>query len=154
MSGRTRVLGVDTGSVRIGLAVSDADRKIASPLTTYQRRGSEPDAAFFQKLVEQEEIGQIVIGLPVHLNGREGQKAVEARGFGRWLAKVTAVPIVFWDERFTTVEAEAALWSAGLTHRRRKERRDRVAAQILLQAYLDAGCPQEEVPRALDEEQQ
>lgn len=86
-------------------------------------------------------MGQVVVGLPVHLDGREGAKAAEARTFGRWLAEVTGLPVVFWDERFTTVEAEAALWEAGLTHARRKERRDRVAAQILLQGYLDAGCP-------------
>lgn len=151
MSARRRVLGVDYGHVRIGLAVSDAERRIASPLMTRQRAGSERDAAFFRTLVEEEEIGQIVIGLPVHLDGREGQKAVEARGFGRWLGQTTSLPIVFWDERFTTVEAESALWSAGLTHKRRKERRDRVAAQILLQAYLDADCPEEQTPRALDD---
>jgi len=70
-------------------------------------------------------------------------KAGEARKFGAWLGEVTGLPVVFWDERFTTVEAESALWQAGLTHRQRKARRDRVAAQILLQAYLDAGCPPE-----------
>ena len=84
-----------------------------------------------------------MVGLPVHTDGREGVKAVEARAFGRWLAETTGLPVVFWDERFSTVEAESALWQAGLTHKRRKARRDRVAAQILLQAYLDAGCPGE-----------
>ena len=76
---RSRLLGVDYGSVRIGLAVSDADRKIASPLATYERRGPEADARYFQDLIEREEIGRIVVGLPVHLDGGEGRKAAEAR---------------------------------------------------------------------------
>jgi putative Holliday junction resolvase len=150
VSARTRLLGVDYGNVRIGLSVSDADRKIASPLTTYTRRGSEPDSRYFRALVEQEEIGQIVVGLPVHLDGREGQKAAEARAFGKWLGEATGLPVVFWDERFTTVEAEGYLLSAGLTSKRRKQRRDRVAAQILLQSYLDAGCPGEQTPGAME----
>jgi putative Holliday junction resolvase len=151
VSARTRVLGVDYGTVRIGLAVSDPERKIAFPLSTLSRRSRDSDAAAFRDLVEDEEIGQIVVGLPVHLDGREGQKAREARAFGQWLAGVTGLPIVFWDERFTTVEAESTLWSAGLTHKKRKARRDRVAAQILLQAYLDAGCPAEKPIGPLDE---
>jgi putative Holliday junction resolvase len=151
VSGRTRLLGIDYGTVRVGLAVSDADRRIASPLATYSRRDPGQDAAWFRALIAEEEIGQIVIGLPVHLSGREGQKAMEARTFGRWLGKVSELPVVFWDERFTTVEAEGQLLAAGLTNKRRKARRDRVAAQILLQSYLDAGCPGEQSPRPLDE---
>ena len=139
-----RILGVDYGSVRIGLAVSDPNRGIASPLTTYQRRGTERDAAYFKKLIEDEQIAQIVVGLPIHLSGQEGEKAREAREFGQWLGKVTGLAIVFWDERFTTLEAEGHLLNAGLTRKRRLDRRDRVAAQILLQTYLDAGCPKPE----------
>lgn len=149
MSGR--LLGVDFGTVRVGLAISDAERRIASPLATYTRQGRQQDERFFERLVAAEEVGSLVVGLPVHLDGREGQKAKEARAFGKWLAETTKLPIVFWDERFTTAEAESHLWEAGLTHKRRKERRDRVAAQILLQAYLDAGCPPETVPTALED---
>jgi putative Holliday junction resolvase len=145
-----RLLGVDFGTVRIGLALSDAERRIASPLDTYTRRDREADARYFREVIEREEIGQLVVGLPVHLSGHEGTKAAEARAFGRWLAQATGLPIVFWDERFSTVEAESALWEAGLTHKRRKARRDRVAAQILLQAYLDAGCPEEQPPAPLE----
>jgi putative Holliday junction resolvase len=136
-----RLLGVDYGSVRIGLSISDPERRLASPLAVYERRGREQDALYFRSLVSAEEIQAIVVGLPVHLDGREGQKAAEARAFGVWLAETTELPVTFWDERFSTVEAESALWQAGLTHKKRKARRDRVAAQILLQAYLDAGCP-------------
>ena len=151
MSAATRVLGVDYGHKRVGLAVSDPGRKIAFPLTTHERGSKEQDAAFFVRMVESEEIGKIVLGLPVHLDGREGQKAQEVRAFGAWLAETTGLPVVYFDERFTTVEAESALWEAGLTHNKRKARRDRVAAQILLQAYLDAGCPEDPEARPLDE---
>src|SRR5262249_31906362 len=141
---------VDYGARRVGLSVSDPDCKIAFPLATRERQGAEQDAAYFRGLVAEEAIGRLVVGLPVHLDGREGQKAAEARAFGKWLGEVTALPVVYWDERFTTVEAEEALWSAGLTHKKRKARRDRVAAQILLQAYLDAGCPEEPTAGPLD----
>jgi putative Holliday junction resolvase len=146
-----RLLGVDYGQVRVGLAVCDPDRKIAFPLATYERQGPGRDAAYFQALVKEENIAGLVVGLPLHLDGREGAKAVEARAFGAWLAEATGLPVVFWDERFTTVEAESALWAAGLTHRRRRDRRDRVAAQILLQTYLDAGCPAEPAAGPLEE---
>jgi putative Holliday junction resolvase len=146
-----RLLGVDFGTVRIGLAVSDAERRIASPLATYRRRGPQKDADYFRALVQAEEVAALVVGLPVHLDGREGHKAAEARAFGKWLVEATGLPVVFWDERFTTREAETFLRDAGLTDRRRKDRRDRVAAQILLQSYLDAGCPSTFAPGPLDE---
>jgi putative Holliday junction resolvase len=146
----TRLLGVDFGRVRIGLAVSDPDRKLASPLATYARRNPDRDAAFFRALIAEERVGGLVVGLPVHLDGNEGQKAGEARAFGQWLGATTGLPVVYYDERFTTVEAESALWEAGLTHKQRKARRDRVAAQIMLQAYLDAGCPESPLAGPLD----
>ena len=144
MTAPGRLLGVDTGTVRVGLAVSDPDRKIASPLTTHQRQNAEKDAEYYCKLVVEEAIAGLVVGLPVHTDGREGAKAAEARAYGAWLEKVTGLPVVYFDERFTTMEAESSLWNAGLTHKQRKQRRDRVAAQMMLQGYLDAGCPKEE----------
>jgi putative Holliday junction resolvase len=142
---------VDFGHVRIGLAVSDMDCKIASPLATYERRSAEQDARYFQHLIKEEQIGGLIVGLPVHVDGREGVKAAEARKFGTWLASVTKLPATYWDERFTTVEAEGFLLGAGMTNKRRKQRRDRVAAQILLQSYLEAGCPESPQFRSLDE---
>ncbi len=138
MSGPGRVLGVDYGEVRVGLAVSDPERTIAFPLATYTRRKCAQDEAFFRTLAADQAVERVVVGLPLHLAGHEGQNAAAARAFGQWLAETTRLPIVFWDERYTTVDAERALWSAGLTHKQRKARRDRVAAQILLQSYLDA----------------
>jgi putative holliday junction resolvase len=138
---RTRLLAIDPGQVRLGLAISDAERRLASPLTTYTRRNPRLDAIFFMKIIEDEEVGQIVIGLPVHLDGHEGEQAKAAREFGVWLQEATGLPCLFFDERFTTFEAESSLLEAGLTRKKRKARRDQVAAQILLQTYIDAGCP-------------
>lgn len=143
MSAATRLLGVDYGHVRVGLAISDPDRKFAFPLATRERRDSEADAAFFRELIAEEAVGGFVVGLPIHLDGRDSSKAIEARAYGAWLQQITGLPVTYWDERFTSVEAESALWQAGLTHKKRKARRDRVAAQIMLQGYLDAGCPAE-----------
>lgn len=151
MSEPRRLLGIDYGSVRVGLAISDPDLTIASPLTTYERKSAERDAAYFRRVIDEEEVGGLVLGLPIHLNGTEGQKAREVRAFGQWLEKTTGLTPCYWDERFTTVEAEQHLQAAGLTRKRRQERRDRLAAQILLQTYLDAGCPAEEPPRPLDD---
>jgi putative Holliday junction resolvase len=144
-------LAIDPGKVRLGLAISDVDRRIASPFLTYTRRDPVQDARFLKKVVEDEEIAQIVIGLPVHLNGTEGEQAKAARRFGAWLYEATGVPCVFYDERFTTFEAESALWDAGLSHKKRKARRDQVAAQVLLRAYLEAGCPPEKRSTSLEE---
>jgi putative holliday junction resolvase len=144
------LLGVDFGDVRVGLAISDPDRKIAFPLATYTRQGRERDATYFRGVIAEERVVGLVIGLPVHLNGNEGQKATAARAFGAWLTEATGLSATFWDERFSTVEAESALWAAGLTHKQRKARRDKVAAQILLQAYLDAGCPADPVAGPLE----
>lgn len=150
MTARGRLLGVDYGTVRVGLAISDPDRLLASPLATYPRQGPEADARYFRELAAAERAVGLVVGLPVHMSGQEGQKAAEARAFGNWLAGLTGLPVVFWDERFTSAEAERLLLDAKLTKKRRKERLDRVAAQILLQSYLDAGCPAEQAPGAID----
>jgi len=143
VSKKTRLLGVDFGTVRVGLAICDPERVIASPLATYPRKDAEKDAAFFRSLIQAEDVGGLVVGLPLHMSGDEGGKAAEARTFGNWLAEVTSVPAVFWDERYTTAVAEDHLRAAGLSYEKRKSRLDRVAAQILLQSYLDAGCPVE-----------
>jgi putative pre-16S rRNA nuclease len=147
----SRILGIDYGTKRIGLAISDRDRRIASPLSIYERKDAAADAHFFQELVPAEKVELIVLGLPVHTTGTEGQKAREARAFGEWLKKTTGLPLIYFDERFTTVEAEQLLWDAGLTHKQRKQRRDMLAAQILLQSYLDAGCPPEAAIPSMDE---
>ncbi len=139
-----RILGIDFGTRRVGAALSDPRHQIASPLEVYERRDPRQDARHYAKLVSEEEIDAIVVGLPLHTGGGEGELAALARKFGRWLGETTARPVVFFDERYTSVAAEEALRSAGLSPKERKARRDMLAAQILLQDYLDAGCPRED----------
>ena len=110
-----RVAGIDYGTVRIGIAVSDPQRRIASPYENYTRRDKAQDQRRFQRLVEEEQIALFVVGLPVHLDGNESKKSAEARQFGRWLSEVTGVPVEFYDERFTSHEAEQALLDAQMT---------------------------------------
>ena len=136
-----RVVGVDHGSARIGLAVCDAARTVASPLATHPRTTNARDAVFFAKLAEAEQVAGFVVGLPRLLDGTEGEQAKKCRAFGAWLAGVTGKPVAFWDERWTTAAAEDALLAAGLTDKQRKARRDRLAAQLILEAFLAAGCP-------------
>jgi putative Holliday junction resolvase len=147
---RGRVAAIDYGTVRLGIAVSDPARTLASPLESYTRRDSARDAQRMQRLVEEERISLFVVGLPVHLDGRESQKSTEAREFGRWLAGVTGVGVEFFDERFTSRQAEEFLTAAKLTSKRRKQRVDMVAAQIILSSYLESGGGQTD-PGGLDD---
>jgi len=124
--------------VRIGVAVSDFDRTIASPLENYTRRGEEQDARWFRQLVEREEIALFVVGLPLHMDGRESEKSAEARQFGEWLAAATGVPVEFFDERLSSHEAERLMLDAEMTKKRRKKRLDMLAAQIILSGYLES----------------
>jgi len=146
-----RVAGIDYGTVRLGIALSDPGRTLASPYENYTRRGPKQDAQRLARLVAEEDVVLFVVGLPVHLDGRESEKSAEARAFGRWLTEATGVPVTFFDERFTTAEAEQALLGAELTRRRRKARRDMLAAQILLSAYLESGGHASEGPGGLDD---
>jgi putative Holliday junction resolvase len=137
-----RILGLDFGLRRVGAAISDPARAIASPLEVYERRDSDQDARHYRKLVREHEVERIALGLPVHISGREGHLASLAREWGRWLAAVTGVSVVYTDERYTSVEADNLLIESGFRRHKRKALRDKLAAQILLQAYLDAGCPE------------
>jgi putative Holliday junction resolvase len=148
----TRILAIDFGTRRVGAAICDPGRTIAFPLEVYGRRGPDLDKAHYRELVHENDVDRIVVGLPVHNSGQEGQSAGLAREFGKWLSAVTGRPVVYFDERYSTVEAEARLIDAGFTRQKRKALRDKLAAQILLQAYLDAGCPEvEATPAPLDD---
>lgn len=150
-SRRGRVVGIDYGTVRVGIALSDPDRTIASPYENYTRRGETQDAKYFQHLAEEEQVTLFVVGLPVHLDGRESEKSTEARAFGRWLEEMTGVDVVFYDERFSSAEAEYALMEAEMTKKRRKKRLDMLAAQIMLTAYLESGGEGTDEPGAIDD---
>jgi putative Holliday junction resolvase len=136
------LLSVDFGTKRIGLAVCDPDRVIASPLETTPNDFSKE--AFFRNLIAKSKFVGIVVGLPLHASGEESPMSGEARKFAAWLAELSKLPVVMWDERFTSSAAEDALLEAKLTKKKRKARVDRVAAQIILQSFIDAGCPGDE----------
>ncbi len=145
-----RIAGVDFGTVRIGIAVADSEVAIASPFENYTRRTPELDAAYFVTLVREEQIGRFVVGLPVHLHGGESEKSNEARAFGKWLQEATGVPVEFFDERFTTAEADELLGTAKLTKKQRQARRDQLAAQIMLTAYLESGARGQDELESID----
>ena len=134
-----RVAGIDYGTVRIGIAISDPDRILSSPYETYVRRNDKLDGDYFVKLVAEERVEQFVVGLPIHLSGDASEKSKEAIVFGDWLHKLTGIPVDFVDERFTTREAEQHLLGANMTRQTRKMRRDKIAAQIILSTYLESG---------------
>lgn len=145
-----RIAGIDFGTVRIGVALADTEVRIAGPYANYTRRTSEIDAECFARLAREEHIELFVVGLPVHLDGRESPKSQQARQFGKWLSDVTGVPVEFFDERFTTVEADELLSERKLTKKQRQYRRDQLAAQVMLTAYLEAGGRGEDAPDAID----
>lgn len=147
---------MDYGNVRIGIAISDPGHSIASPWKNLTRRGAAHDAEVFRRLVAEEGVELFVMGLPVHCDGRESKSSQQVRSFAAWLEQVTSVPVVFFDERFTSVEAEGLMLSANLSRKSRKARRDMLAAQILLTSYLqwrrdhDEGIAPSDSPGALD----
>lgn len=146
-----RLVGVDYGTVRIGLALSDPGQSLASPLETYTRQNPDEDARRFRRLVEDEEAVGFVVGLPVYNSGDESPKSREARAFGKWLAETTELPVRFYDERYTTAHAEQILAFSGATSKKRKKNRDKLAAQILLSAYLESTRRPDVHPGALDD---
>ena len=119
--------------------LADTEVGIAGPFENYTRRTPALDAEYFATLAKEERIGRFVVGLPVHLHGGESQKSTEARAFGEWLGEVTGVPVEYFDERFTTSEADEFWARPKLTKKQRQARRDQLAAQIMLTAYLEAG---------------
>lgn len=145
-----RIAGIDFGTVRVGIAVADTETRIASPLDNYTRRSEPLDADYFRRLAKEERLSRFVVGLPVHLDGRESQKSQQARVFGQWLGSITNLPVEYFDERFTTSEAEQALLAAGFTKKQRQQRLDKLAAQIMLTAYLETAAPSAAPPESLD----
>ena len=145
-----RVAGVDYGRRRIGVAICDAERIICSPLCVRQTTGDlEADARFFRNLVTEETLAGFVVGLPVHADGTDSAMSVEVERFGAWLGRITTLPVTFHDERYSSREAAGMLAGVGLTRGRKKARADAVAAQVVLQSWLDSK-PGGERPRPLD----
>jgi putative Holliday junction resolvase len=145
-----RLAALDYGSVRIGVAITDPDQRFASPLENYTRRSQPLDLAWLTSLVQQERIAGLVIGLPLHLSGEESEKSREVRAFAAWLRPHVTIPILLFDERFTTSQANELLAEAGFTMKQRKERRDKLAAYVLLLSYLESNR-RDAKPRGIDD---
>jgi putative Holliday junction resolvase len=132
-----RVLGLDLGDVRIGVAISDPDRRIALPLGTVQVGRPPGEMRAIADLVREREVTLVVIGEPVSLDGVRRERATHAANFADAMRGLLGVPVAMHDERLSTVEAERSLRGAGVDRKRRRSVVDSAAAQIILQSWLD-----------------
>ena len=132
-----RILGIDYGHRRLGIAVSDDEKILASPLPVYSRRNLDVDLAFLLDIVKENEVERAVVGLPRNMNGSIGMMAKEVLSFAGKLQRKINIPVSTFDERMTSVEAERVLVETNLSRKRRKGLRDSIAAVLILQGYLD-----------------
>ncbi|HPG92578.1 MAG TPA: Holliday junction resolvase RuvX [Clostridia bacterium] len=132
-----RILALDVGDARIGLAASDLMQIIANPLETYHRKKNDNDFLYIADLAKQKEVELIVCGLPLGMNNLENEQTQKTRAFIEKLSKFTNLPVRFIDERLTTVSAEKVLIEGNVRRENRKGVIDKVAATIILQNYLD-----------------
>ena len=134
-----RILALDLGQARIGVAVSDLLGWTARPVAIIKARPTDKAVARIKEFVKQYEVRTVVIGMPYNMDGTEGPQATWTRQFGQRLARaIKGVTIVYEDERLTTVESDSLLMESGVRSRKRKERRDKIAAALILQSYLES----------------
>lgn len=132
-----RILGMDVGRKRIGLAISDGLGLTAQPLSLLKRKDISRDLAELKKIIVDRDIKKIVVGLPLNMNGSVGKMAIEILDFVELLKDNLILPVITWDERFTSLQAKTLLLEADLSRRKRKEVIDKLSAQLILQGYLD-----------------
>jgi putative Holliday junction resolvase len=132
-----RKMGIDFGKVRIGIALTDPLGIIASPFETYQRVSFSDDINYLAKLIKLQNVDTVIFGLPLQMDGQEGDMAKATREFAGELEKVASVKIVFEDERLSSVTAEEILIEAGVKREKRKLLIDKIAAQVILQQYIE-----------------
>jgi putative Holliday junction resolvase len=133
-----RILALDLGKRRIGMAISDELRLTAQGIETLERTNIREDLAALAALAAGRGVSEFLVGLPLHMSGDEGRQSGHAREFARRLLERTGIPVKFWDERLTTVEAQRVLRSSGIGIEKRARAVDRLSAVILLESYLDA----------------
>ena len=133
-----RIMALDVGTKRIGVAMSDELFLTAQGADTIYRVSLDADLAKIKKVAEDNGVGEIIVGLPINMNGTYGTKANEVLEFVNNLTKVVSMPIKTWDERLTTVQAENVLLEADVSRAKRKKSIDKLAAQFILQSYLDS----------------
>jgi len=134
---KARLIGLDLGAKTIGLAISDIERRLASPLKTLSRGAFERDAEALTSIFAEFEVAGVILGLPLDLEGRLGARAQSTRAFARNLSMRTDLPIAFWDERFSTAVVTRALIANDVSRARRAEVVDKMAAAYILQGALD-----------------
>ena len=137
-----RILALDLGRKRIGMALSDPLRLTAQGLPTLERVNLRTDLDAIGHVAAENEVELILMGFPLHMDGREGRQTEYTRDFAQRLTARTGRSVRFWDERMTTIEAERVLKSSGISIAKRARAVDKLAAQILLENYLDAGEPE------------
>jgi len=149
----TRILALDPGTKRVGVALSDELGWTAQPLETFERKSLNVDIAHINELVRRHDVREIIIGMPVQLNGRMGPAAQSAQQFLDAVQAAVGIPVVAWDERLTTKAAEQMLIEADVSRKKRKGVVDRVAAAILLKSYLEhlSAAPHSAEPRTFDD---
>ena len=130
-------MGLDLGSKTLGIALSDGTLTIATPLTTLKRKKLSHDLPALLALAETNDVGGFILGLPLNMDGTEGPRAQSTRAFAREFRQRTSKPIVFWDERLSTVAVTRTLLEADLSRKRRSELVDKMAAAFILQGVLD-----------------
>ena len=133
-----RLLGLDLGEKTIGLALSDPGLSVASPLTTIRRTKFTADAKELLRLVAEQQVGGLVIGLPLNMDGSEGPRCQSVRQFAANLLKLQDLPVLFWDERLSTMAVEREMVAADLSRAKRAKVVDQAAAAFILQGALDA----------------
>ncbi len=136
-----RLMGLDLGTTTIGIATSDITRQIATPIKTIARKKFTVDAKELIAIAARENIGVLVLGLPINMDGSEGPRAQATRAFARNLAKLTDIEIVYWDERLSTAAVERMLIQADASRAKRDKVIDKLAAAYILQSALDALRP-------------
>ena len=134
---KNSILGIDLGKKRTGIAVSDINQKIASPLKVIENMKFNEILDILKKIVTDRDICAIVVGDPINMDGSIGPKSQSSRSFIRNLSKELDIPILLWDERLTTVSAERSLLEADLSRKKRQQIIDKIAASIILQNFLD-----------------
>ena len=134
---KNSILGIDLGKKRTGIAISDINQKIASPLKVIENMKFNEILDILKKIVTDRDICAIVVGDPINMDGSIGPKSQSSRSFIRNLSKELDIPILLWDERLTTVSAERSLLEADLSRKKRQQIIDKIAASIILQNFLD-----------------
>jgi putative Holliday junction resolvase len=132
-----RILGIDYGDRKIGLALSDRLGFTAQPLQSYRLKNKIEDEKFFKKLAAEYEITEVVVGFPLRMDGSTGTRGQKTQEFARWLEQILNLPIFLWDERLTTKQAQRILSTRRMAPRAKKELEDQISAVIILSTYLE-----------------